>query len=372
VRQNNTIDAFFALVRAGLWEKDVMLSHFGEVDYNEVYQLAKEQSVVGLLAAGIEHIIDVKPPKNLVLDIVGESLQLEQRNTAMNRFIAQLVEKMRNADIYTLLVKGQGVAQCYERPLWRASGDVDFYLSDTNFEKAQKYFRPLVEAFDPDTDSALHINMHYEDWVVELHANQRCSLSAKINRVIDEIHDDLFYNGNIRIWKNGSTQVFLPAPDNDVLLVFTHFLNHFYKGGLGIRQICDWCRLLWTFRNVLDIQLLENRLKKMGLMSIWKAFASFAVDYLGTPKEAMPFYSAEKSLSRKAEKICAFIIEVGNFGHNRDTSYYSKDSRFIRKVCSFGRRCGDIFSHARIFPLESIRFFPYLIYCGIKAAAQGE
>ena len=31
MRKDNTIEAFFALVRAGLWEKDVCLSQFGEV-----------------------------------------------------------------------------------------------------------------------------------------------------------------------------------------------------------------------------------------------------------------------------------------------------------------------------------------------------
>lgn len=30
----------------------------------------------------------------------------------MNKFVGQLIEKLRKEDIYALLVKGQGIAQC--------------------------------------------------------------------------------------------------------------------------------------------------------------------------------------------------------------------------------------------------------------------
>lgn len=35
----------------------------------------------------------------------------------MNQFVGRLMADMRKAGIYTLLVKGQAVAQCYEKPL---------------------------------------------------------------------------------------------------------------------------------------------------------------------------------------------------------------------------------------------------------------
>ena len=47
--ENNNIEAFLELVRAGLWESEAQLSQFGKVDYAEVMRLAEEQSVVGLI-----------------------------------------------------------------------------------------------------------------------------------------------------------------------------------------------------------------------------------------------------------------------------------------------------------------------------------
>ena len=144
MRKNNTIGAFFSLVRGGLWEQNVNLSPYGEIELSDIYQLAEEQSIVGLGAAGVEHVTDVRLPKEEVLQFVGQALQLEQQNKAMNAFIAELVEKMRQAGIYSLLVKGQGVAQCFERPLWRACGEVDLFLSDDNYLKAKQYLMPFA------------------------------------------------------------------------------------------------------------------------------------------------------------------------------------------------------------------------------------
>ena len=56
--------AFLALVKAGLWEKEARLSQFGKVDYEKVMLLAEEQSVAGLVTAGLEHVTDEDATKD--------------------------------------------------------------------------------------------------------------------------------------------------------------------------------------------------------------------------------------------------------------------------------------------------------------------
>lgn len=46
-KYNSVCDAFFALVRAGLWEREVQLLPYGEIDFSAVQSVAEEQSVVG-------------------------------------------------------------------------------------------------------------------------------------------------------------------------------------------------------------------------------------------------------------------------------------------------------------------------------------
>lgn len=369
---NNNIEPFFLLVRAGLWEKEVQLLPFEGGEFSEIIRLAEEQSVVGLIAAGIEHVTDVKPSKADVLKIIGQTMQLEKRNMAMNRFIGMIVEKMRDADIYTLLVKGQGVARCYERPLWRTCGDVDFFLNDESYEKAKVLLTPLASSVETEYEGSKHLGMTIGSWVVELHGSLRMGLHKRINKVLDDIKRDTFNGGNVRSWDNDGTQVFMLGKENDVVYVFVHFLNHFYKGGLGLRQICDWCRLMWTFRDTLDAKKVESLIRQMGLMSEWKAFGAFAVEYLGMPVDALPMYDDAPKWKRKAEKIKDFVMMSGNFGHNRDMSYYSKYPYIIRKCISMGQRIGDLIRHSRIFPLDSLRFFPTVMLNGVRSAMRGE
>ena len=369
-KDENTIKAFFELVRAGLWEKEARLSQFGNIEYNAILQLAEEQSVVGLVNAGLEHVVDTKVPQEWVLQFIGETLQIEEQNKSMNTFIEQLISKLRMAEIYTLLVKGQGIAQCYERPYWRSSGDVDLYLSKDNYNKAKAFLLPLASYTEDEDKKKLHLGMTIDGWVVELHGTLYGSLSRRVNKGIEEAHRDVFYGGNVRSWLCGKTQVFLPGVDNDVIFVFTHILQHYFGGGIGLRQICDWCRLLWTYRDKLDSKLLEHRIRKMGLTSEWKAFAALAVNWLGMPLEAMPLYNENENQNekykKKAERIMTLILDAGNFGHGRDDSFKKKYPKVIAYLISFWIFTKYALIQFSIFPVAAIKGWGRILRLGVK------
>lgn len=362
---DNNQKVFFELLKAGLWEKDVRLSPYKDIDYSVILKLAEEQSVVGIVAASLEHVVNVKVPQVWALQFAGQTIQLEQRNKAMNAFIAKLIKRLRNEDIYTLLVKGQGIAQCYERPLWRACGDVDLLLSKDNYQKTKVALLPLATNVNEDIHIQ-HLEMTIDNWPVELHGTLRGGLWKELDKVIDSCQHSVFYEGHVRSWLNSHTQIFMPRADEDVLLVFAHILQHFFKGGIGLRQICDWCRLLYTNKNLLNINLLGMRIKKAGIMSEWNAFATLAVEYLGMPMEIMPFYSGSSRWKHKATRVLNFIMETGNFGHNRDESYKKKYSVVIRLMISFWRRIKDTYKQFRIFPLDALKAWMTIVEMGVR------
>lgn len=366
MKLDNNQQAFFALVKAGLWEQDVRLSQFGQIDFNEVYQLAEEQTVVGLIAAGIEHVVDIKIPQQVALTFVGSALQLEQRNNAMNEFVAKLIERLRTRDIYALLVKGQGIAQCYERPLWRSCGDVDLLLSEDNYNRASAYLKPIASSVDEEDKKRKHLGVVIDDWLVELHGTLHTRQLKKLNKLVDEVQADVFCGGNVRSWQNGHIQVFLPSADNDVIFIFAHILQHYFGGGIGLRQICDWCRLLWTYRDKLDVKLLESHLQIARVMTEWKAFAALAVEYLGMPIEAMPLYSPDKCWKKKALRIKNYIIETGNFGHNRDNSFRYKYPIIGQKIISMKRYTCDTLNHILLFPIDAVKVYINMLIGGIR------
>ena len=68
---DNNCKAFFELLRAGLWEKEARLLQYQDMDYSAIMRLAEEQSVVGLVTAGLEKVSDVKVPKEIVLQFIA-------------------------------------------------------------------------------------------------------------------------------------------------------------------------------------------------------------------------------------------------------------------------------------------------------------
>lgn len=371
--KNDIQQAFFALVRGGLWEKEVRLSQFGEVDYEEMMCLAEEQSAVGLVTAGLEHVKDVKVPKEELLQFVGQSLQIEQRNEAMNAFIEDLYGRMQRRDMYSILMKGQGIAQCYERPLWRTSGDIDLLVNGDNYDKTKKWFRTFALVDEDENVFRKRLNLKVDSWDVELHGTMRGELGGRIDRLIDEVQRDVFYGGDVRSWHNGKTTVFLPSANGDVIFVFTHILQHFFRGGIGLRQICDWCRLMWTYKDSLNHELLESRIKRMGVMSEWRAFYYLATHYLGMPDVGSSFMvqgSSEKRLKRKAERIMNYVMEVGNFGHNRGMGYKTEKPFMVRMMISLKHRTSDFMKQVMVFPLDAVRAYWYIWGTGLKVVAK--
>lgn len=373
---DKNVNAFYCLLRAGLWESENQFSVIDDFDYQNLYKLAEDQSVLGLILSGVEQYRNITAsvngiPQSFLLQWIGEVQYIEQRNLAMNLFLGDLVEKMRSEGIYTLLVKGQGIAQCYEKPLWRTCGDIDFLLSKENYDKAKDYLKPLATSLEPEGHYLKHAAFTIDGWTVELHGNMRTRHSWRMDKGIDKVQNDIFYGGNVRSWMNGHTQIFMPSPDNDVIIIFTHFLKHFFGGGIGVRQLCDWCRLLWTYKSDINPILLEARLKKMGIWTEWKAFAAYAVQYLGMEPKAMPLYSDALKWKRKARRISEIVLQSGTFGH-ADLSYIHQSPIIIRKIKSFWKGTKERFKLIEVFPMDTLNFFVFFIFSRSVAALKGE
>lgn len=363
--KDNTVKAFLALVRAGLWEQDVRLLPCEDIEWHEVYRLATEQSVLGLVLAGLEHT-DVKPPQLLLLQWIGEVQMIEQRNKAMNGFVAELIDRLRKEDVYCVLVKGQGVAQCYEKPMWRASGDIDLLLSGDNYQKAKDFLIPLASNVEKEDLNLMHLGMTISSWEVELHGTLRSGLWKKLDGVIDEAMNEVFYSGSVRSWRNGNTQVFLPRADEDAVFIFFHILQHFYLEGVGLRQLCDWCRLITVYNSTINCNLLESRLKRAGVLSEWCAFAYLAVNTLGMPADAMPLYNSSVIWKKKANRVLDFILETGNLGHNREHFNDHKVSFVKRKFLILDHITQDFCKYIRIFPKSAVKVWFHMITVGLS------
>ncbi len=338
-KHQNSINALFELVRAGLWEKEALLLSHYKIDYDLVLSLSQQHAVTGLVTAGIEHVKDKKIPQDTALSFADDVLQLEQRNRDMDIFITSMIKKMRQDNLYSLLVKGVSLSQCYTRPLWRDSCDIDLFFARDNFTKAVEYFKKLSSDNTQDSKFTKSYTVVLGEWLVELHGTLRSGLSTRLDLEIDSVQDEVFRNGDVRTLKINKIDIFLPGVDSDLFLLFTHFVRHFYHNEFIIRQTCDWCRFLWTYKDKINTDLLYERLQRTNLLNEWKSFAAFSVNYLGIDRDVMPFYDSSVKWREKAKMIMNFIMRE------------KAPNRFRDSLIIF-----------RIFPSNTLRFLPSLLF----------
>lgn len=186
-----TEQSFYSLLCAGLWEdvsvhgeRFIVSGLSSSVDWGEVYRMAEEQSVIGLIAAGLEHLSGTRPDKKAILPFLTSVIAQEQRNSAMNEFIGWLMARLREEDVQAVLIKGQGVAQCYTRPLWRAAGDVDLLLNTENYKKAKKLLCPLASRVETENTARKHLGMTLGGFEVELHGTFKSGLAGCCGRIV--------------------------------------------------------------------------------------------------------------------------------------------------------------------------------------------
>lgn len=356
------VRAFLALTSAGLWgEGGKGTVPWKDVDWEVVLQLAREQALAGIVASAfeagaldfeIQDVVDHSQSKALAKKVYS----IEQRNIGMNSFIVKLFAELQFNGLHPVLLKGQGVAQSYLNPLRRNPGDVDVLLGAEEYEAAKKLLMPKASKTIADKENEKHTAFVLSGFIVELHGTLCLLLGKKIDAQIDILYECIFAQKKFRtIEFSGLTdasgnQVNLPEINIDVLYVFCHMLQHFFTGGIGLRQVCDLCRLLYTYRDEIDCEWLSDELEKMGLWAEWKSFGALAVDYLGMKAEYVPFYDLSSRWHRKARRIMAYILSTGNMGKNRDQSYKKKYPYLVKKLISLTKIISNFWHLARIFP----------------------
>lgn len=305
---------FNMLLRAGLWGTPIDASLFGtETDWTELYRLAKAQTVTAILLDGIQTLpAECRPPRALYLQWCSDLMVIEEKNHKLNRELANVVEVARRIGACPVLVKGQGVAQCYREPLHRQSGDIDLYIGGEKFEELNKILRS--EATFEEEETYKHTTMTWHDVTIENH-HVLISLSSpfmnrKLQRRIRQWHDN---PALLRTVSVEGSQVYMPPVEFDVVYVLLHAVLHFLNEGIGMRHVCDWMCLLHAYAGKFDKSQTAALLKEFELTRAARLFGAIAVEHLGLPTEDLPLAYRTQDLS-DAQWLLSTILQEGNFG----------------------------------------------------------
>lgn len=349
-----------SLVRSALWGTvPEMLPP--DVDWRKVCVLARQQTLVGLLADAVQILPDgQKPDADTLSQLRTYVMKNLQAHMLITRRLSQTVSILRGEGIEPVLFKGHGLAMNYPDPMSRQCGDIDLYVGKYSYEKALKVCVDHFGEGEHDSESIKHYHFDNQGVSVELHRIAETMPGIRADRRYQKWTVENLEHSDLRRVEVDGVEVNLPPYGFDAIYVMNHAWHHFVTGGIGLRQICDWTMYVHRFHDRLDTARLLSDLKDFGLLKVWHMFSWIAVNHLGLPAEECPLY--EGKFAEDAEKMLDFIWAGGNFGRYDQGKGTRPDGYSSGKIHSMIVQTKRFFKIIPVYPMHILKAW-ILYFC---------
>ncbi len=387
------LQIFFDFLRFCIGSAKEIPGSLKEVDWKELYAIAKKQCLVGILFDGIKKLPAeyVGMKKELLLQWMAESQMLEKANVRLNDAAIQISEWFGKKGFRTCILKGQGNALMYPNPYSRTPGDIDiwvegedkrvisfvrsisphekacyhhiefpsykgvevevhyrpsFLLCFLHNRKLQKYYERVKE--EQFSHCYHHIEFpSYKGVEVEVHYRPSfllCFLhNRKLQKYYERVKEEQFSH---RVMFGEQREVAIPTVEFNLIFQLTHIYAHLMNEGIGLRQLVDYYYVLISD----DLSLIRDRVQKeLKELGLWK-FAG-GIMYIMQEVFGMP---ASRLIVPPNEKYGKFVLdevlEAGNFGK------HDARNRFGRS--QLGHNLQRVYRDIRL-----VRYFPGEALC---------
>ena len=331
----------FELLRSELWGTELSFSQLSHTEFEELMEMAGEQTVTGLVGDCLIKN-NIKLEREDALGLYAKMKAIEKANARVNENLVSFVNFMERKGIDYIIVKGQVAGSFYPNPDARMSGDVDLYFVGENYEKIKSLVEQRLGKQLSKLSDGKHVEFEVNGVIFELHDKLSRLATRKHQAYWDQMIDNAILEGTDTVMINGKEIKTLSATYN-AMYIFVHLFYHMTASGVGLRQLCDWARVLHNLNdNVNDNENLlntkaqrdkdfnDNRtpslnregwggssisgpLKELGYLKAYKAMGAFLVEYLGLPEEHCPCVLTEQD-RKWVETIKKNILKRGNFG----------------------------------------------------------
>ncbi len=241
---------FFDFLRFSIGPKSEIPSSLKEVDWKELYAIAKKQCLVGVLFDGIKKLPAeyVGMKKELLLQWMAESQMLEKADVRLNDAAIQVSEWFRKKGFRTCILKGQGNALMYPNPYSRTPGDIDIWV-----EGGDKRVISFVRSISPHEKACYHhIEFpSYKGVEVEVHYRPSFLLcfwhNRKLQKYYERVKEEQFSH---RVMLGEQGEIAIPTAEFNLIFQLTHIYAHLMNEGIGLRQLLDYYYVLCDFYKV--------------------------------------------------------------------------------------------------------------------------
>lgn len=316
-------------------DKRVVPLNVNSIDWRKMLVWAEQQAIVGVILMGIQNADRaLNIPFEVLMKWIGYANGIENQNRKLNRKCLEIFKEYEESNMGIMLLKGQGNALLYPKPLLRTPGDIDILVSNIDRSKLTNY----AKAKDHLTGHHYH-HIEYEDEGIPIEVHfLPCSMNNPL------------YHRRLQKWlrKNeercvkelpeGEGKICVPTLKYNVVYQLAHMMHHFFDEGIGLRQMIDYYFLLKSENNN---QVYGSRSKVNGytenlaetlkylnlykfagaVMYIMKEVLGLADEYLIVPID-----------ERRGKTLLKEILKGGNFGHYSKLDQNNAAKKYFQKT----------------------------------------
>lgn len=351
---------FVELIQIALGTRTVLSRIPSENEWQQIYETAAKQSLVGVVLHGIEELraknAELSVPRVLLLQWIGEVQVIEQQNKKLNEAAEHLTRIFKNGGLRSCVLKGQGVARMYyvrckkselrakfgkfkgssgSLGLRRQPGDIDLWVEGGR----EKVLHFLKSSYLKTGTVVIH---HVDTSIID-------GVETEVHFLPSYSYNYLRYVKYKKFFKEEANQQFghfdeqvgfaYPTNRFNAVYLMMHIFRHVFHEGIGLRQLMD-CYFVLIHLTDEERKWAYGKLKWLGLGKVTSAVmyvmkAVFLMDdkyLLCSPSEKTGKYLLEE------------IIAGGNFGKFGEQYESAHSGSSFNLYLKNLKRLGEVYS----------------------------
>ena len=331
---------FVELIQVAFGTRTVLSRIPSENEWQQIYEIAAKQSLVGVVLSGIEVIraknVELSVPKIQLLQWIGEVQMIEQQNKKLNEAAEHLTRIFKSGGLRSCVLKGQGVARLYDvrckksdvrsqnseqsseslkvqesqgasgsLSLRRQPGDIDLWVEGGR----EKVLQFLKSSYLKTGKVVIH---HVDASIIEgVETEVHFLPSYSYNYLRYVKYKKFFEKEANQQFDHFDEQVGFAYPTNrfNAVYLMMHIFRHVFHEGIGLRQLMDYYFVLIHLTDE-ERKWAYGKLKWLGLGKV-----TSAVMYV---MKAVFLMDNKYLLCNPSEKTGKYLLEEiiagGNFG----------------------------------------------------------
>lgn len=228
----------------------------------------------------------------------------------MDKAVRSLTERLSEANVRAILLKGQAIAALYPDPEVRQCGDIDLFVPDS--ADIAKIVR-IAGTSDVGRHSDGSLSFNWDGFPVEIHPrildihSRRSLRRLSAFPVLKTVSGSMLADGS---------PVTVPSPQATLLMLSAHIFKHAAGRGIGLRQLCDMAVASRRYAPMIPPGEMDAIFRAAGLARWNRMLYSFLSLRLGLEAEYVPLSGDFVPSGKLASRLEKIILDGGNFGQH--------------------------------------------------------